>query len=101
MSTNAPDRALPPIPFGLADPVLEPLGLIERSLRWLQCAVCGLHGHDSVLQYEGTRMFLRCMSCGFESPGWDVSPSRTLRRLPTVRPVAVRRPLGVERKKVA
>lgn len=97
MSTNAPDHALPRIPFGFAEPAMEPIGLLERLLRRIQCTICGLHGHDSVLQYEGTRMFLRCMSCGYESPGWDVSPSRALRRQLPPRP-AVSRPLSVARR---
>jgi hypothetical protein len=35
-------------------------------------AVCGLHGHDNLLQFERERMFLKCVSCGFESPGWEL-----------------------------
>ena len=39
--------------------------------------LCGLHGHDTLLQFQEDRMFLRCVSCGHESPGWDVSePTR-------------------------
>lgn len=32
--------------------------------------LCGLHGHDALLQYEPGRLFLRCTSCGHETPGW-------------------------------
>jgi hypothetical protein len=35
--------------------------------------VCGLHGHDNLLQFERDRMFLRCASCGHESPGWEIA----------------------------
>ena len=35
-------------------------------------AFCGLHGHDSLLQFEQDRMFLKCVSCGHESPGWEL-----------------------------
>jgi hypothetical protein len=35
--------------------------------------LCGLHGHDTLLQFQEDRMFLRCVSCGHETPGWDVS----------------------------
>ena len=35
--------------------------------------VCGLHGHDSLLQFEQDRMFLRCVSCGHETPGWELN----------------------------
>ena len=34
---------------------------------------CGLHGHDSMLSFEQDRMFLKCTSCGHESPGWDLN----------------------------
>lgn len=34
---------------------------------------CGLHGHDSLLQFEHDRMFLKCVSCGHESPGWELN----------------------------
>jgi hypothetical protein len=48
--------------------VLERLGQI----------VCGIHGHDNLIQFEQYRMFLKCASCGHESPGW---------KLPNRRPV--------------
>jgi hypothetical protein len=34
--------------------------------------VCGLHGHDALLQFAAGRMFLRCVSCGHETPGWNL-----------------------------
>ena len=34
---------------------------------------CGLHGHDNLLQFERDRMFLKCVSCGHETPGWSVA----------------------------
>ncbi len=38
----------------------------------VQQAICSLHGHDSLLQFEHNRMFLRCTSCGYETPGWEI-----------------------------
>ncbi len=39
-------------------------------------ALCGLlHGHDTLLQFERDRMFLKCVSCGHESPGWEITES--------------------------
>src|SRR4051812_40692369 len=35
--------------------------------------VCGLHGHDSVLHFEGNRVMMRCTSCSYDSPGWEIS----------------------------
>lgn len=34
---------------------------------------CGMHGHDNLLQFERDRMYLRCVSCGHESPGWALT----------------------------
>jgi len=42
-------------------------------------AYCGLHGHDSLLQFGRERMFLQCMSCGHESPGWELTETPTTR----------------------
>ncbi len=54
-----------------------PLGLVrslwERAARSIQTAMCGLHGHDPLLQVHTGRMFLRCTTCGHETPGWSTS----------------------------
>jgi hypothetical protein len=52
------------------NPIAFVLGWWTRASRSLQSAMCGLHGHDQLLQVENGRMFLRCTSCGHESPGW-------------------------------
>jgi hypothetical protein len=77
MMINAPDHTLAASPFLPDAAASQRVGVIERSLRKIQGLVCGLHGHDSVLQYERTRIFLRCASCGHETPGWEV-PLRPL-----------------------
>jgi hypothetical protein len=46
----------------------------SRATRSIQTAMCGLQGHDPLLQVSGGRMFLRCTSCGHETPGWTTSP---------------------------
>jgi len=43
---------------------------------------CGLQGHDNMLQFEHEHMYLRCTSCGHQTPGWrldDLHPVRPLR----------------------
>jgi hypothetical protein len=35
--------------------------------------VCGLQGHDNLLQFGRGRLFLKCVTCGHESPGWAIS----------------------------
>jgi hypothetical protein len=57
-------------------------GLGERVLDRLRQALCGLHGHDTLRQFEQDRMFLRCISCGHETPGWELNeapPTVTVR----------------------
>jgi hypothetical protein len=34
--------------------------------------MCGLRGHDSLRHFEQGRISLMCVSCGHETPGWDV-----------------------------
>jgi hypothetical protein len=62
---------------------------------------CGLHGHDTFLQFEQSRMFLQCVSCGHQSPGWELDqapPSVTVRAPRRTQPVAVRpRLIGARR----
>jgi hypothetical protein len=41
---------------------------------------CGLRGHDSVLHFEGSRVNMRCTSCGHDTPGWEVSGRGPRRR---------------------
>lgn len=51
-------------------------GLFARALGFVGQALCGLHGHDSVLHFEENRILLRCTSCGYDSPGWEVGHRR-------------------------
>lgn len=50
--------------------------LARRALRWISQAYCGMFGHDPVLQFENDRMYLRCTSCGHDSPGWEIGDRR-------------------------
>ena len=49
----------------------QPLG--ERVVGRVRRMLCALHGHDNLLQFEQDRMFLRCVSCGNQSPGWELN----------------------------
>src|SRR5262245_12159606 len=75
-------------------------GLSGRVMDRLRQMFCGLHGHDTMLQFEQDRMFLRCVSCGHQTPGWELNetpPTVTLRgdarrhRLPRPQLVGARR----------
>ena len=68
-------------------------GVGTRVVGRLRQMLCGLHGHDTMLQFQQDRMFLRCVSCGHETPGWELNetpPSVTIcgdsRRHSLVRP---------------
>ena len=55
-------------------------GLVERALTVVQHAFCRLRGHDNLLHFGENRIFLRCTSCGRETPGWAIDdPSPQLR----------------------
>jgi hypothetical protein len=47
-------------------------GLIARAFEHVRQFTCGLHGHDALLHFETGRLSMRCTSCGYETPGWDL-----------------------------
>lgn len=96
MMINAPNHTLTARSFAPGHSGEHP-GVVEWMLKRIQSAMCGLHGHDSVLQYERNRMFLRCTSCGHETPGWEVEPSGLVMRRPEPR-IARASELGIVRK---
>jgi hypothetical protein len=34
---------------------------------------CAITGHNALLRYEPKRLSLQCATCGYESPGWELS----------------------------
>jgi hypothetical protein len=46
---------------------------VGRMVNRLGQMLCGLHGHDSVLHFEGNRVMMRCTSCQYDTPGWEIS----------------------------
>ena len=54
------------VPSRLSDGLMHLVGNMGRVL-------CGVRGHDSLLHFERNRMMLRCMSCGHDTPGWEIS----------------------------
>lgn len=44
-------------------------------MNWLRRWICGVRGHDAILRIDRSRISLVCMSCGFETPGWDLRAS--------------------------
>jgi len=54
--------------------------VVERAFSRLGQLLCGLRGHDSVLHFEGNRVNMRCTSCGYDTPGWEISGRGPRRR---------------------
>jgi hypothetical protein len=57
-------------------------GLGGRVIERLRQMFCGIGGHDTMLHLERDRMSLRCVSCGHETPGWELNeapPTVTIR----------------------
>jgi hypothetical protein len=46
--------------------------LLGTTMVRVQQIVCGCRGHDCVLRFNQSRVFLECMSCGHQSPGWQL-----------------------------
>ena len=58
------------------------IGVFARLAERVRQTLCGLHGHDTLLQFEQERMYLRCVSCGHETSGWELTetpPTVTVR----------------------
>jgi hypothetical protein len=82
-------------------------GAVTSVLDRVRQAYCGLHGHDNLLQFERDRMFLKCVSCGHESTGWEISdtpPATVAGRVAVARKEAPRpalRPHLVDARRIA
>ena len=38
--------------------------------------MCAIRGHEDYLHFEKDRVYLQCVACGYESPGWTVEHRR-------------------------
>lgn len=43
----------------------------------LKRLICAVRGHDDYLHFEKNRIFLQCVACGHESPGWSFGERRS------------------------
>lgn len=73
-------------------------GLVTRMLGRARQMMCGLHGHDALLHFETGRLSMRCTSCGYQTPGWDLKSSPALRPDVTPKARVLRLPLVRERR---
>jgi len=77
-------------------------GFGARLLERIRQLICGMHGHDTLLHFEHDRMFLRCVSCGHQTSGWELTeapPTITVRG--DARRHAIVRPKLVSARKIA
>ena len=56
----------PPVRQSTDDLLLALLALVRQ-------ARCSLHGHDDIVRFGRTRLHLECLSCGRQTPGWEVT----------------------------
>ena len=88
MVTNYPIASRDGVTSAATDSHTDGLRVVDR----MRQIFCGLHGHDTLLHFEQDRMSLRCVSCGHETPGWELNetpPTVTVRgdaRRTTMRP---------------
>jgi len=76
MVTNYPQRFASREGRRAVAQVMQTDGLGGRMLDWLRQTFCGIHGHDTMLQFQQERMSLRCVSCGHETPGWSLDEAK-------------------------
>jgi hypothetical protein len=56
---------------------LAGLTLLGVGLWVLRAQWCRLNGgHDLLFHFEAGRVCLRCVSCGYQTPGWDVRTNK-------------------------
>ena len=37
--------------------------------------ICGLRGNETVLHFGERRLSLKCVACGYQTPGWEIGRS--------------------------
>ena len=73
-------------------------GLITRAFAQVRKLTCALHGHDALLHFETGRLSMRCTSCGYETPGWDLKTASAGQEVVQPKARVVRLPLVHERR---
>jgi hypothetical protein len=45
---------------------------VENGIGRVDQCLCAFRGHVLFMHFEPRRLSLRCVSCGYESPGWQI-----------------------------
>ena len=53
---------------------------VVRTATRLGQLLCGFRGHQTVMHREGKRLMMRCTSCGYDTPGVEISEREPRRR---------------------
>ena len=69
MVTNYPISSPESLTSASTETHTDGSGVLDRVRQMF----CGLHGHDTLLHFEQDRMSLRCVSCHYETPGWELN----------------------------
>lgn len=54
--------------------------ITERFMDSLKRLICAFRGHEEYLHFEKNRVYLECVACGHESPGWTIDARRPVLR---------------------
>jgi hypothetical protein len=60
------------------------LKAVENGIGRVRQFLCAIRGHELFMHFEPRRLSLRCGSCGYQTPGWEIGrnpsdPPRGLR----------------------
>ncbi len=58
---------------------------VARTITRLGQLLCGFRGHDTLMHREGKRLMMRCTSCGYDTPGLEISEREPRRTAPSGR----------------
>jgi hypothetical protein len=63
-------------------PEFDARNALHAAAARLREAICGIDGHEYYVRSTSNRIFMRCVACGRETPGWRIdikTRNRTLR----------------------
>jgi hypothetical protein len=72
--------------------------MITRAFEQVRQFTCSLHGHDALLHFETGRLSMRCTSCGYETPGWDLKTASAKTEVVQTKAAVIRLPFVRERR---
>ena len=58
--------------LGFHDPDTGVSAAMRAAGRVIRQTICGVGGHEYSKKSAGNRIFLQCVECGHETPGWHI-----------------------------